>query len=162
MKKSLLVLLPVVAIGLLAAPRAAEAKKSVSLYQYGDMVFEAGDLPKPYNDNPVLSGLKAGYKCKVFGLFWAYIHKWSCEPVAFRGLTYLDKTKATNDAERKLIVEINQAVGKKYKLSDVKMGAWAKHGRILVILGILGLVGWGVYSQLGGKKKDKKDKKDKA
>jgi hypothetical protein len=164
MRKALLFLLPVVVASFAFGSSRAEAKKSggVVVYQYGDNVFEAGPLPKPYGDIKELSGYQAGYKCKVFGLFWATFHKWNCEPVAFLGKTFLDADKAPSKELRDQVLTLNKAIGKKYKLSDVKMGFWAKHGRIFIVLGILGLIGWGVYSQFGGKKKkkDKKEKKD--
>ena len=75
---------------------------------------------------------QAGYKCSIFGLFWAYFHIWGCEPVAVKGLTvYTDP-------------EIGKAVAAKYTESDMKVGLWTKHGRwvfvAIVIVLIIGAI----------------------
>ena len=130
------ILLSVVLLLLVAYAAPAEAAK-VIFYQTGEDIFEAGPMPPPYDKNPQLQNVKAGYKCKIFGIFWAYMHIWNCEPVAFRGDTY--------DRNPELVA----AIKAKYKESDMKVGLWKKHGRWLFVLIVLGMIVMGV----AGKKK---------
>jgi hypothetical protein len=114
----------------------AEAAK-VIFYQTGEDIFETGPMPPPYDKMPQLQNVKAGYKCKIFGIFWAYMHIWNCEPVAYRGDTY--------DRNPELIA----AIKAKYKEGDMKVGLWKKHGRWLFALIIIGLI----VGAVAGKKK---------
>ncbi len=117
----------VVALALVGAPRAAEAK--LLLFNWGDDIFTTGPLPAPYDRHPNLRGWEAGYKCSVVGLFWAYFHTWGCEPVAFKDDTYDDSPA--------LVAAIRGAYGE----SDRQLGWWGKHGRWL----FAGLMGLGVF-----------------
>jgi hypothetical protein len=103
------------------APTQAEAK-GVMVINTGEDFFETGPMPElATHENPEFRKLQAGYKCNVFGVFWAYFHTWDCEPVLFykEGDTY----NYLNDAETKALVTA------KYSEKDIKMGVWAKHGR---------------------------------
>ena len=125
----------------------------VIFYKYGTMLFETGPLPSPFDKNKELIGFRAGYKCKVFALFFAYFRRWNCKAVAIKGRTnYLDKNKATKQSHRKLIEELNAAIAKKYKPGDMKLNFWEKHGRIVVVLILIGLI---VAAILRAKKKKK-------
>ncbi len=104
----------------------ANAGAKIIFYQTGEDLFEAGPLPAPYDAK--FPGVKAGYKCSIFGIFWAYMHIWNCEPVAFRGDTY-DRNP-----------EIVGVIKAKYKEGDMKVGAWKKHGRWLFVGIILVLI----------------------
>ncbi len=107
----------IVAALLLAQASEAQAAKII-FYQTGEDIFESGPLPEPYKSNPQLAGVKAGYKCKIFGIFWAYITISGCEPVAFRGDTY--------DRNPELVAAI-----KKVYPTEASMAVpfWKKHGR---------------------------------
>lgn len=100
-----------------ALPRAAEAK--IILVNIGDEVFEAGPLPAELANQPQLRGWKAGYKCGVFGIFWAYFHAWGCEPVLYKDSSYDDSPQAV------------AAVEGLYTEADKDMSLWGKHGRWL-------------------------------
>ena len=112
------IFLLILAGALLAAivpPRSAEAK--IVIVNIGSEIFEAGPLPVELAAHPQLNGWKAGYKCGIFGVFWAYFHSWSCEPVIYRDDTYDDSP------------EVVSAVSAAYSEDDRDMGLWGKHGR---------------------------------
>jgi hypothetical protein len=114
--------------------QAGEARAAkLFFYQTGEDIFEAGPLPEPYKNNPQLSGVKAGFKCKIFGLFWAYITISGCEPVAFRGDTY--------DRNPELVAAIKKLYPTE---ASMQVPFWKKHGRwvlgALVLLLIVGAV----------------------
>ena len=102
----------------------------VIIYHSGEDVFPAGPLPAPLDEIQLLKGAEAGYKCSIFGLFWAYFHIWGCQPVAVKGNTvYTDP-------------EIGKAVAAKYTESDMKVGLWTKHGRwVFAAIGIVLIIG---------------------
>lgn len=114
---------------LVLAPAMAEAK-GVAVFNTGEDIFEVGDLPEELTQGKDTAGWKAGYKCSIFGLLWAYMHWWECEPVAFQGDTYDNSP------------EVAKAVSAKYTTADIQMGAWQKHGRWafagLIVLGVAG------------------------
>jgi hypothetical protein len=130
-------ILMVSAVLLIVATGATAEAAKVIFYQTGEDIFETGPMPPPYDTMPQLQNVKAGYKCKIFGIFWAYMHIWNCEPVAFRGDTY--------DRNPNLV----SAIKAKYKESDMKVGLWKKHGRWLFALIIVGLI----VMVVAGKKK---------
>lgn len=123
--------------GLFVAPSIAQAK-GVAIFNTGEDIFESGELPAELTQGKEAAGWKAGYKCQVFGIFWAYVHWWDCEPVAFQGDTYDNSP------------EVAKAVAAKYQPGDVQMGAWQKHGRwafaALILFGIIG----GIVGKLRG------------
>ena len=130
----------VLVISVVGAPAPAEAAK-VIFYQSGDDIFEVGPLPSPFDKVKKLSGAKAGYKCKIFGLFWAYLHIWECRPVAVRGREFFKSPALT------------KAILAKYPQSEMKVDFWKKHGRWVLALAIVLLAVGGV---MGRKKKKKK------
>jgi len=124
-------------------PREASAIKLI-IYQSGEDVFETGPLPEPFNAAPKLANVKAGYICKVFGIFWAYFHTWNCRPVGYQGTTiYTDKT-------------LTAAIAAKYPPSAMKIGIWAKHGRWVFAAIILVLI----VGAVSGKKKEKEKEEE--
>ena len=125
------------------------AEGAVIFYRFGTVLFEVGPLPSPYDKNKELAAFRAGYKCKVFALFFAVFHKWKCEPVAMKGTkTYLDKNKPGDKRLRDKIVALNAAIGKKYPPSAIKMNFWQKHGRIVIGLLLIGLIAFGVLKKM--------------
>ena len=142
LKKALLV--PTAALALTAAMPAEEAQAAriPIVYNSGDDLFVAGDgaIPEPFAKEPVLAGAQAGYRCDVFGLFGAYLTISNCEPVAFRGDTYWNPP------------ELAQAIATAHPEASMQIPFWKKHGRIVVgVLG-LGLLGFGAFAQLSRRK----------
>lgn len=86
-----------------------------------------------------LEGYRAGFRCKVFLLFWAYVHRWDCSPVVAKDQVVL---RPTSNYQEKKLGALKKAIGEQYKLSDHKLGWWALNGRwvvggvfVLLILG---------------------------
>ena len=118
---------------LLVLPATAEARRGIVVYQSGEDVFDVGELPESVT--PDDGGWRAGYRCSVFGLFWALFHKWDCKAVAYRNDEY---------SEDAAVVE---AIEAKYSTADIEIdGFWAAHGRwflggsmgLLLVLAIFG------------------------
>jgi hypothetical protein len=97
-------------------------------YQTGEDIFEAGPLPPPLDKDSKLAGGKAGYKCQVFGLFWAYMYWWDCHGVAFQGESYNSEPA------------VSAAVEKKYTQSSTQMSTWGAYGRFVIALALIGVV----------------------
>ena len=165
MRKLLFVIVPVIAAGLLALPGEAQAAKKGGVIAYGDILIEVGELPKvegvtdEIKKAPQFHGVQAGFKCKALVVLFAHMHKWGCQPVLVRGTTYWAPDEQPNAEVRKALEKVTAAIEKKYKPSDMKANAWVKHGRFGVVLLVIGLVAYGVMTNLKkGKKKEKKDK----
>jgi len=141
------VLIALIAAIALLVPTEAEAGRKIIFYQSGEDIFEAGPLPAPYDKEPKLAGVKAGFKCKIFGLFWAYMHIWDCQPVAMRGDTYMNDAKLAG------------AIGGAYKEGDMQVGLWTKHGRWVLGLIVVGIVVIPIVSR-GKKDGDDEDEED--
>ena len=115
----------------LAAPT-AEAK-GILIINTGEDVFETGPLPASIAaDLP--AGAKAGYRCNVFGVFWAYLATWGCTPVA-----YVDEGSSFSYNDE---ADVIKAVSDQYSPSTIKMGFWAHHGRWLILAAILAFIGF--------------------
>ena len=126
MNKFRLVVALVLAVSVVTAVGAQEARAGVVIYHTGEAIFETGPLPEELGVEP---GWVAGYKCSIFGLFWAYFHWWDCEPVAFQDDTYINPP------------EVVQVVLGLYSQSDMKMGFWTEYGRwILGLILVLAIV----------------------
>ncbi|MFH2009982.1 MAG: hypothetical protein ABI333_25525 [bacterium] len=121
----------------LEAP-ATSAPGVVVFFGRGEQIFDVGPLPKPYAKQKWLAGFRAGYRCKVLLLFWAYIHRWDCKPAVYQGKQYL-KSELSTQSRGKTIEGIHAAIAKTYKPGDVKLSFWAKDGRY-VLAGILGFL----------------------
>jgi hypothetical protein len=115
----------------------AEAKVPM-IINTGQDIFEAGPLPEPYDKEPKLAGMKAGYMCDIWGVLWAYFSVKNCKAVGYQGDQYID------------VPELVSAIEAKYKQSDMKIGAWNKYGKFLLILIILALIGGAVLAKLKG------------
>jgi len=116
----------------LGASSAADAK-GLFIFNWGEDMFEVGEFPA---EMVTSEGVKAGYKCQVLGLFWAYFHWWDCQPVAFMGDSYDDSPELAN------------YVRENFKESDVKLGAWQRHGRWLFAGILLLFIGFGVFAAM--------------
>jgi hypothetical protein len=119
------------ALFLFFTPERAHAA-GLLLYNTGEDAFEVGPLPEPLSAAEFPDGVKAGYKCQVFGLFWAYIAKWDCTPVAF--LAEGDTINFNDDPE------VVAAIAAKYTVSDIKGGFWTMHGRWILLLALITLI----------------------
>ena len=82
------VLAAVLVAGCVLGAGVAVAGPKIVFYQSGEDIFATGPLPPPYDKAAQLNGAEAAYKCSVFGILWAYLHIWNCEPVAVRGNKY--------------------------------------------------------------------------
>lgn len=118
----------------------ASAGKVPFVYNTGDDIFVAGDgsLPAPYDKAPKLAGAQAGYKCEIFGFFYAYFTISDCKPVAFKGNSFFDSPA------------LAAAIQKAHPESTMKVGIWKKHGRIPLGLVALALVGLAIWGQISG------------
>jgi hypothetical protein len=111
---------------------------------YVEAIDEVGPLPPAWLEKQSkdvkdkVDGFKAGYKCRVFTILWAVIHRKDCTPVAFAGKAYL-KGEPVADPKKDWVAGLNQAIAAKYKPEDMKLSFWTKHGRF-VLAGILGLL----------------------
>jgi len=165
-----------VMIGLLLVCSPAARAGGVIIYHSGEDVFDVADINDevcdlaatklmeleavPEADKPqakkeykeeykkAFATSKIGYKCQIFGLFWAYFHWWDCEPVVFKWtgadeFEYqpLDLNKSAKDpaglAMNALVSALEQKAGGKkfaeaYPVSMARMGLWTKHGRWLL------------------------------
>jgi hypothetical protein len=124
-----------------AAPAPAPAPPTPAAFlafHWGDHIFEAGPLPQEWlKKHPERQGLlsdkKAGFKCKVLFVFWAVVYRKDCQPVAFSGKKFFDEAKiADSDPEKNWIASLNRAIGKKYRLEDLKLGFWAQNGKFIL------------------------------
>ncbi len=129
-----------VGAAMIVCPVDAQAGKGGGLLfiNWGEDVFETGELPDELAEGADAAGWKAGYKCSIFGLLWAYFHWWDCVPVAFQGTTYDDSDY------------VQAAVKNKYSESDMKMNLWMKHGRWLFLI----LIALGIYGAVSGNDED--------
>ncbi len=132
--KKVVLALPVAALvgGLLSA-REAQAR-GIIVYHTGEDVYETGDLPEKLEDE--FPGGTAGYKCSVFGVFFADFARWDCAPVVYKetadGFDYNDED---------WVVELLED---EFSEDDMQVPFWKNHGRWVIGAGVLGLVGLGV------------------
>ena len=136
---------------MLLLPEEAEAKKMI-FYHKGPEAFETGPLPEPFDKDKDLAGLKAGYKCDTFGLFFAHISISNCQAIAFREMgneiQFMDESNAP---------ELIAAIKKKYSEGDMKMNPWAKYGKFILGLVILAAIGGFVMAKVKGEDDDDED-----
>lgn len=130
--KCLQVVPALVAVFLGVAVTEAQAAKAPLIFNTGEDIFVAGDgsIPAPFNDAPELAGAKAGYKCEIMGVLWAYVSISNCKPVVFKDDTFWD------DAE------LVAAVAAAHPEATKQVGPWAAYGKFplgLVLFGGLGL-----------------------
>jgi hypothetical protein len=110
------------------------------VYQTGEDIFVAGDgsLPPPFDKEPELAGAKAGYRCDIFGLFWAYFRVANCQAVAFKGDTYFSDPA------------LSAAVAKKHPESAMQIGVWQKNGKFVIIAAALVAIAVAALRKLRG------------
>lgn len=134
-KRALVTAVAAAALTTALPAREAHAAKIPIVYQTGEDIFVAGDgsIPKPFDAEPDVKSLKAGYKCDIFGVFGAYVTIKNCKPVAFAGDTYVDEP------------ELTAAIAQAHPENTMQVGFWQKHGRIPLGIVLLGMVGFAVY-----------------
>ena len=130
-------------IVVVSIPQQAEAKGMIFFYQTGEDLFPSGPIPAPFDKVPSLQNMKAGYKCRIFGLFWAYVARWDCMPVAF-----------ISAASRKFMrpnAALAKAIEQKYK-GKYGGGFWKLHGRWILALILIGSIVMGAFRKkmMGG------------
>jgi len=126
----------ILVVALIVTMSAAIGAKGFFLFTWGEEIYETGPLPEQLSSQ--YPGWTAGYKCSVFGVFWANIHVWGCEPVVSDGESYYDQ------------ITITKPVAELYSMSDAQRGFWDKHGR-WVFLSIIVLC---LLSQFASKSED--------
>jgi hypothetical protein len=131
-KKLVLALVAAAAVVVVALPRAEAAFLVIN---HGEHAFETGDVPEDL-EGEFPDDARAGYKCSVFGIFWAYFTIYDCEPVVF-----WDEGAGFGFNADKRVVKLLE---KEYSEDDMQIPFWAHHGRWIVGAGLLGLVGLGV------------------
>ncbi|MBX3249659.1 MAG: hypothetical protein KF901_20955 [Myxococcales bacterium] len=137
MKQIIGVLAFVVAI---STASSAHAAPKVAIFNTGEHLFHAGDLPAPYDQDPGLTGFSAGYRCEVFGLFWAYMAWWDCKAAA------VDEARTTYIDAPEIVAAIDAA----YDSGDIQTGLWEGKARWLFFLLILFGAGAWVYDLVRG------------
>jgi hypothetical protein len=115
----------------------AQAKK-FALINTGDELFEVAAFPLNLaTEFPKLSTLKAGYKCKHFGVFWADVWTWDCHLVGVM----------TDESYLELPDRVVSSLSgdSQYKFGRAKRGVWNHYG-FWVVLG--GLLAFGVLGRV--------------
>jgi hypothetical protein len=156
-----------VLLGLAPAPARAlvvyhSGEDAFDVADFGDDVLDsiAEQMGVPPEDKPamkaVLGQQKVGYRCSIFGLFWAYFAWWDCQPIMFKwtdSTNYeylpLDTAQVSDPDDKQLVGAILNAFEKKaggkkfaeaYSMSEARMGVWKRHGRWVLALAVVGLV----------------------
>jgi hypothetical protein len=99
----------------------------------------------------VYQNTKLGYKCSVFGIFYAYLWWSSCEQVIFREKSATEfEYKSIKDRTSEQDVEAlaqafekkanGKAIGEAYPLSAAKLGFWKKNGRWILLTVVILLI----------------------
>lgn len=141
---------------------AAQPPAVVVFFGHGEQIFDVGPLPdlgkaaqkkskkkakkkagktRKRTHASWLDGYRAGYRCQVLLIFWAYIHRWGCMPVVARGQVVLSPSSQGQTAK---LMALEKAIADKYTLSDHKLGWWGRNGRwvvggILILLILSGI-----------------------
>jgi len=150
---------------------ASQSPAVVVFFGHGEQIFDVGPLPdlgkaakkkaatkgkkrsgkkskkkakKRRTHGRWLDGYRAGYRCQVLLIFWAYVHRWGCKPAVFQGKTYL-RSAMSDQTRGSTIRALEKAIAEKYKPSDHKLGWWARNGRwvlggILLLLILSGIM----------------------
>lgn len=107
--------------------------KGMPIINTGDEMFEVAPFPEKFiADYPDLQGLKAGYKCSHFGLFWADVWTWDCSLVGMNS--------ASDDGYYELPTEITSELSNdpNYAMSKADRSLWNNYGIVLILLLIAG------------------------
>lgn len=116
-----------VAVAAMALPMAAQAKGIPLLFNTGDELFEAAELPAVLKADPELASgnWKLGFKCQHFGVFYADAWTWDCQKavVNVEGNTYMD-----------LPAELDGQAN--FTMSDAKRGFWNHFGVATILAGL--------------------------
>jgi hypothetical protein len=170
----------------------AGTARAILVYETGEEIYEVADVPEDMAELvaaklvalghvpkeaetelvPLLEdefgGNKIGYKCNLFGLFFADIWRWNCNLMVYEmtgadSFEYMSATlgsceseaqeKATDpDAAQQgkafcaaVIGVLQDKTGKKdleeaYPLSDARKGFWRKHGRWILLLVLIAII----------------------
>lgn len=128
----------------LVAAAPAHAKRGIVFINTGSELFEVADFPpevlKPGAGVP---GMKAGYKCSHFGVFWADVWTWDCQLVAVTG----DNSYADLPAD----VAAQLKGDSRYALKNAHRGFWNHYAFWTLVIGFVALV---VLGKFVGKKQE--------
>jgi hypothetical protein len=135
-------LLAAAAASLVLACAPAHAKRGLAIINTGDELFEVAEMPaEVVAAHPQSKGVKAGYKCSHFGIFWADVWTWDCKLVAVLG----ENSYADLPPE----VAGQLAANSQFTFSNAKRGLW-NHYAVPALLG--GLVLLLLVGAVGGRK----------
>lgn len=119
-------------LGLSAVP--AQAKGFV-LFNTGEELFEVKPLPERIiKDYPEAEGLKLGYKCSHFGVFWADVWTWDCKMVGVENVNMDSYVELPEDITKELRTE------SQYNFSKAQRTVWNHYGVPLALAAFLGFV----------------------
>jgi hypothetical protein len=136
--------------GFTVLPASAHAAPKLAIFNTGEHLFTAGDLPAPYASDPELQGFSAGYRCDVFGVFWAYLAWWDCKPAAVSA----DQDTYADDPT--LVAAIDAV----YDPSDIQTGLWEGKARWLLLVLVLFGGGAMLYEKITGKNLGRDEEED--
>lgn len=119
-------------------PLMAHAARVPVVFGTGDEIFVVGDFPKEFVEKyQPESGLKLGYKCQHFSLFWADVWSWDCQQVAVVN----DNTYADLPADASSMINTPE-----YAMSKAQRGFWNHYGLLCLVL--VGFA-WLMFGSLG-------------
>lgn len=124
---------------MLAFPLAAHAAKVPVFFGTGDEMFVVADFPQEFvNKYQPEAGMKLGYKCQHFSLFWADVWTWDCNQVAVVG----ENSYANLPTE-----SLSMLTGKEYSMSEAKRGFWNHYAFPTALLLFVGFIAFGMFSK---------------
>jgi hypothetical protein len=132
-KRPWLAIALLVGLGLFLIPMTASAY----FFTYGEAAIETGDIPDELGGIPELNGMKAGYKCDMLAVLWAYVYLDGCEPVIYKELDMLE----FEYIDGSVIDGLNDLLEEEYSEDDMKMNAWQAHGKWVLALLLILIIG---------------------
>ena len=132
-KRPWLAIALLVGLGLFLIPMTASAY----FFTYGEAAIETGDIPDELGGIPELDGMSAGYKCDMFAVLWAYIYLDGCTPVIYKDIGNLEFEYLDNS----VVPGLDDILEDEYSEDDMKMNAWQKHGKWVLGVILLLLIG---------------------
>ena len=115
----------------------AHAKRGALVFNHGDELFEVGDFPPGVLvDDRMASSIKAGYKCRHVGVFWADVWTWDCHLVALLG----------EDRYADLPVHVVARLEGQpaFRMSQARRGLWNHYGFWSIVVAVGAVAGYGV------------------
>jgi len=107
-------------------------RRGFVIINYGDEIYELGELPDELRGDPEVNDWKLGYMCSHFGILWSDLFCWDKKIVAF-----------SEDAYSDLPEDIRLDLEAQYSFSDAKRGLWQRYGAWVLVIGFVGLIAYG-------------------